>query len=178
MNKQRMLGADFAPHWHRPFLRYVEGEQGGGGDEKPAGGDAPQTFTQADVDRIVKDRLDQQARNKFGDYADLKAKAEGAKSVEQQLADLTSKHEQAEARALRSEIATRHGISAQDRDLFLTGSDEQSLEAQAKRLAERDADQKKNGNRAPKEGRTTTGEDKNKDIRDFTRNLFGSAQND
>lgn len=98
----------------------------------------------------------QQAKNQFGDYADLKARAEGAKSVEQKLAELESKHAEAEARALRSDIATKHGLSAEDRDLFLTGSDEATIVAQAKRLAERIADQKKTGNRAPKEGRTVT----------------------
>lgn len=77
---------------------------------------------------------------------------------------------------LRSEIATRHGISAEDRDLFLTGSDAEALEAQAKRLAERTADQKKNGNRAPKEGGTTTTDDGKKDLRTFAKNLFASAQ--
>lgn len=136
------------------------------------------TFTQAELNQIINDRLAQQAKNKFGDYAELKAKADGAKSVEQKLADLESKHAEAEARALRSEIATRHGISAEDRDLFLTGSDEAALEAQAKRLAERNADQKKNGNRAPKEGSTTTTDDGKKDIRTFAKNLFAAAQNE
>lgn len=145
-------------------------------------GDAEQdkgkTFTQAELDQIITDRLKQQEKNKFGDYAELKAKAEGAKTVEQQLADLSAKHAAAEARALRSDIASTYGISKDDRDLFLTGSDEAELTAQAKRLADRAAEQKKNGNRAPKEGGTTTGADKNKDMRDFTRELFGNAQND
>lgn len=136
------------------------------------------TFTQAELDQIVTDRLAQQARNKFGDYDALKAKADGAKSVEQQLADLSAKHAEAEARALRSDIASTYGISKEDRDLFLTGSDEAALTAQAKRLADRAADQKKNGNRAPREGDTTSGADKNKDMREFTRELFGAAQND
>ena len=136
------------------------------------------TFTQAELDQIINDCLAQQAKNRFGDYADLKAKAEGAKTVEQQLADLSTKHAEAEARALRSDIAATYGISKEDRDLFLTGSDEAALTAQAKRLADRVADQKKNGNRAPNEGGTTTGVDKNKDLREFTRDLFGSAQND
>ena len=99
-------------------------------------------------------------------------------TVEQQLADLSTKHAEAESRALRADIASTYGISKEDRDLFLTGSDEAALTAQAKRLADRVADQKKNGNRAPREGDTTTGADKNKDMREFTRDLFGSAQND
>lgn len=136
------------------------------------------TFTQAELDQIITDRLAQQAKNKFGDYEALKAKADGAKTVEQQLADLSAKYAEAEARALRSDIASSYGISKEDRDLFLTGSDEATLTAQAKRLADREADQKKNGNRAPREGDTTTDADKNKDLREFTRELFGAAQND
>lgn len=149
-------------------------QQGGGDVEQDKG----KTFTQAELDQIISDRLTQQAKNKFGDYAELKAKAEGAKTVEQQLAELSTKHAEAEARALRSDIASTYGISKEDRDLFLTGSDEAALTAQAKRLAARTEDQKKNGNRAPKEGDTTTGADKNKDMRAFTRDLFGAAQND
>ena len=121
----------------------------GGNGKQDAG------LTQADVDRIVKDRI-ARVEAKYADYNDLKAKAEGAKTIEQQLADLATKHAAAEARALRSDIAAKHGLSTEDRDLFLTGSDEATLEAQAKRLAERNAEQKKNGNRAPREGRTTT----------------------
>lgn len=110
------------------------------------------TFTQAELDQIITDRLAQQAKNRFGDYDALKKAAEGARTVEQKLADLEARHAEAEARTLRSDIALKHGISAEDRDLFLTGSDPAALEAQAKRLAERNAEQKKNGNRAPKEG--------------------------
>ncbi|MDQ0726816.1 hypothetical protein [Microbacterium sp. W4I20] len=140
-------------------------------------GEQPQdkTFTQAELNQILKDRLAQQAKNQFGDYADLKAKAEGAKTVEQKLIDLEAKHAEAEARALRSEIATRHGITAEDRDLFLTGSNADALEAQAKRLAERIADQKKTGNVAPKEGVNKTTGDPDKGLREFARGLFGST---
>lgn len=137
--------------------------------------DADKTFTQADVDKIVRDRLAQQAKNKFGDYDALKAKADGAKTLEEKFTELESKYTQAEARALRSDIAARHGITAEDRDLFLTGSDEATLEAQAKRLAERVADQKKNGNVARKEGGTSNSGDPDKDMRTAVRNLFGRA---
>ena len=92
--------------------------------------------------------------------------------------EMEERASEAESRALRADIASTYGISKEDRDLFLTGSDEAALTAQAKRLADRVADQKKNGNRAPREGDTTTGADKNKDMREFTRDLFGSAQND
>lgn len=145
--------------------------QGGGTTQQ----EQEQTFTQADLDRIVRDRLAQQAKNKFGDYDTLKAKAEGAQTVEQKLADLEQKHASAEARALRSEIAAAHGIGKEDRDLFLTGSDEATLTAQAERLAARDADRKKNGNVARREGATTTTGKGNADEREWVRNLFASA---
>jgi hypothetical protein len=131
-------------------------------------------ITQADIDRIVKERI-ARVEAKYADYNNLKAAADGAKTVEQKLADLEKKHADAEARALRSDIAAKYGLSADDRDLFLTGSDEASLEAQAKRLAERVADQKKQGNRAPKEGRTTTTGTGDEDMRVAVRGLFGRS---
>ena len=144
-------------------------------DETTDGAEQEQkSLTQADVDRIVKDRI-ARVEAKYSDYSDLKKAAEGAKTVEQKLADLESKHAEVEARALRSDIAARHGITAEDRDLFLTGSDEATLEAQAKRLAERAAEQKKNGNVARKEGGTTTKGSADSDTRTFVSNLFGGS---
>ena len=144
-------------------------EPGGEGE-----GREQQTITQADVDRIVKERVARE-RAKYADYDELKAKADGAKTVEQKLADLEGKYSAAEARAIRSDIAAKHGLSAEDRDLFLTGTDEATLTAQAERLAAREADRKKNGNVAPKEGTTTTTGGPTKDVREFTRNLFGQT---
>lgn len=132
------------------------------------------TYTQAELDQIIRSRLAQQAKTKFGDYDDLKTKAEGAKTIEQKLAELEQKNAAAEARALRSDIAARHGISAEDRDLFLTGTDEDALTAQAKRLVEREADRKKQGNVAPREG-TANNSGKADPMREFARNLFGNA---
>lgn len=142
-----------------------------------------QTFTQADVDKIVKTRAERLAKQLYPDYDDLKAKAEGATTVEQKLAALETKHAEAEARVRRSEIAAAHGISTKkgpngepsDADLFLTGSDEATLTAQAERLAQRVVDQKKNGNVARKEGETkTTGKDDTV-MREFARTLFDRA---
>jgi hypothetical protein len=141
-------------------------EQGAGAAEQQG-----QVITQADVDRIVKDRV-ARVQAKYADYDDLKSKAEGAKSVEEKLAELEGKYSAAEARALRSDIAAKHGLSAEDRDLFLTGTDESTLTAQAERLAAREADRKKQGNVAPKEGATTNTGDLNSDVREFTRQLF------
>jgi predicted trehalose synthase len=139
--------------------------------------DAAESFTQADVDRIVADRLKRERAAilaKYADYDELKAKAEGAKSVEERLAQMEQRTADAEARALRSDVAARHGISAEDRDLFLTGTDEATLDAQAKRLAERVSERKKASNVVPAEGKNpqaSTGDG----LRELTRHLFARA---
>lgn len=135
--------------------------------------EAGKTFTENDVARIVRERLAQQAKNKFGDYDELKSKAAGAQTVEQKLAELEQKHAAAEVRVLRSDIAAKFKIDAEDRELFLTGTDEETLTKQAKRLADRDSERKKQGNHAAREGTTTQSGKATSDIREFTRNLFG-----
>ncbi len=174
-------GPLFQPAYYRPWLRFIDTTDpadggGGGGDDKGKQGDEDKqgkTFTQAELDEIVKDRV-KRVQSKYADYDDLKSKADGAKSVEDKLADLEQKHAAAEARALRSDIAATHGISAEDRDLFLTGTDEETLTAQATRLSEREADRKKQGNRAPNEGKTPLL--KADDERAAVRSLFGGGQ--
>jgi len=139
------------------------------------------TFTQEEVNRIVNARLKQQAKNEFGDYETVKTTAQ---TLEQRLGSLESELTQTKAEALRTSIAARFGISTEkgakgepsDADLFLTGTDESTLTAQAERLAGRRVDEKKTGNVARKEGGTTTSGDGNKDLRTFTRNLFAAAQ--
>jgi hypothetical protein len=68
----------------RPFLFSADGgsgsgggagEGGEGGDGGSGGGQAEKTFTQADVDRIVQDRLARAKSAPPADYEDLKAKA-------------------------------------------------------------------------------------------------------
>uniref|UniRef100_UPI003F496ED8 hypothetical protein n=1 Tax=Arthrobacter silvisoli TaxID=2291022 RepID=UPI003F496ED8 len=151
--------------------------------EEQSGEQNAQTFTQADVDRIVRERLVQQAKNKFGDYDELKSKAGESTSLEQRVADMEARASAAETAALRATVAAEYGISTKkgpkgepsDADLFLTGNDEATLTAQAQRLADREADRKKQGNFAPKEGSTTsTGKDDG-ESREFVRNLFGTT---
>lgn len=141
-----------------------------------------QTFTQAEVNQIVQDRLKQQAQNKFGDYDELKAKAAGAQTLEERFGALETELTKTKTEALRSRIAAEFGISTKpakagepsDADLFLTGSDEASLTAQAQRLAGREADRKKQGNVAPKEGETTTTGGPDATLREFAKGLFGN----
>lgn len=104
-----------------------------------------------------------------------KSAADDKRTVEQKLAELEAKHAEAEARMQRSEIASKYGIAPEDRDLFLTGSDPAALEAQAKRLAERIADTKKNGNVARNEGDTKSTGNQNGDEIQFVSQLFGGS---
>lgn len=153
----------------------MEADPEDGGDD----GKKEQTFTQAEVDKIIGRTRTEERRKvseKYADYDDLKVKADGAKTLEDRVAELQKSVENSAARALRAEIANAHGISAEDRDLFLTGSDEESLTTQAKRLADRDKGAKKQGNHVPREGETN--KPPNDEMREFTRNLFSQAAND
>jgi hypothetical protein len=174
-------GPLFQPAYYRPWLRFVDttdsAEGGAGGDKSGDEDKQETTFTQADLDKYaakVRGEERRKASERYADYDELKTKADGAKTVEQKLVELEQKHAAAEARALRSDIAAAHGISAEDRDLFLTGTDEETLTAQAKRLSEREADRKKQGNRAPHEGKTPLL--KVDDERAAVRSLFGGGQ--
>ena len=175
-----MLDSDFAPIIRdgRPWWLHVSGrafpavaggagdgagegsEGGGGGDggDPPDDGGKPKTITLTTAQ--LADRL---ARAKPADYDDLKAKAAKLDEIEaankseiEKANDAKSQAEQraakAEAEALRWKVAAKHGISDEDAELFLTGTDEETLTKQAQRLGERTSDRKKNGNRVPKEG--------------------------
>lgn len=64
--------------------------------------------------------------------------------------------ETARAEALRYRIASKHQVSDEDAELFLTGTDEETLTRQAQRLTERAAAQKKGGNTVAREGTNPT----------------------
>lgn len=81
--------------------------------------------------------------------------------------------QQAKADALRFRVAAKFGVSDEDTDLFLTGSDEETLTRQAQRLTEREASSKKNGNVVPREGTKTT--TTAGDGREVVRALFGGS---
>lgn len=171
------------PFW----VRCIEGEGGAagsaGGDEgnqeqngDPAnegeGEGEGKTFTQAEVDQLIKQRLAQQARNKFGDYNDLKEKAGKSQTLEERIAAMEKSSQDAELKALRAEIAGEHGLSKEDRDLLLTGTDEDTIRQQAKRLSDNSATTRKRGPSAPKEGNTT--KPSASEEREAARQLFGT----
>lgn len=149
-----------------------------------AGSEGAQTFTQADVDAAVdkaaaKIRADERRKvtERFADYDDLKAKADGAKTLEDRLADLEGKNVAAEQRALRAEVANAKNLTP-GQAKRLQGSTLEELEADADDLlaefAATQSERKKNGNRVSGEGTSikqppTDDEDE----REFARNLFG-----
>ncbi|HOW00563.1 MAG TPA: hypothetical protein PLY19_03740 [Rhodoglobus sp.] len=109
--------------------------------------DAGKTFTQADVDRIVKERADRLYRQRVGDVdvADLKSKAskydeaqEAAKTAEQRAADQAQRAvddaRKAAERADRAELGVEHGIGKDHLDL-LGGGSREDMAARAERLA-------------------------------------------
>jgi hypothetical protein len=111
------------------------------------------TFTQADVDRIISDRLARE-REKYADYEQVKAKAQAAdasKSDLQKLADRLDAAEkraaEAEATALRSEVAAAKGLTAAQAKR-LTGKTKAELEADADDLLEAFGGAKKKDNDA------------------------------
>jgi hypothetical protein len=130
-----------------------QGQQGGndtGGTTSDAGTGFKAITTQADLDKVVGDRVARE-RAKFADYSDLKAKAAKLDEIEQanrteadkaadRLAKLEERATKAERDALRSRIQARHAISDEDAELFLTGADEETLTKQAERLAARNED--------------------------------------
>ena len=100
----------------------------------------------------------------------LKAKAQKLDEIEDaqktqaqkdadRIAELESKVAETTVAALRFKVASKFGINDEDADLFLTGSDEETITKQAERLAAKQEDAGKP--RAPKpdpnQGRSSSG---------------------
>ena len=89
-------------------------------------GDGARTYTQADLDRLIGERLDRdrQARDR---EAQRQQRTEA-----QRLADLERELEETRTAARRTKVAAKHGLADYE-DLLGSGTDEE-LEAKAKRL--------------------------------------------
>jgi hypothetical protein len=119
--------------------------------------DQPETQTPADeplgeggvkalnAERDARQAAERQIKELKDQLKAAKPAAERLKEIEDQqktelekanemLAQLEVKAAKAETEALRYRIATKHGISDEDAEIFLTGSDEESLSKQAERL--------------------------------------------
>lgn len=165
--------------------------------DTPAANEA-KTFTQEEVNKLIgttrteeRRKAKTEAAAEYADYADLKKAAEGKKTSDDRLAELESKYAQSEANTLRLRVAGDFGISTKrgdggepsDADLFLTGTDEETLTAQAKRLSDRAAEQasaeaerKKKHPTVSKEGTSTTnGTTTEEDDLAFAKGFFGGS---
>lgn len=100
------------------------------------------------------------------------------------LAALERERDDARVETMRLRVAVKHSIAEEDAELFLTGTDEDTLTRQAQRLAEREASRKadeqtaeaerqKHGNRVPKEGTESSGSTESTSELAFARSLFG-----
>ena len=146
----------------------------GSGDGDGGSGEA-KTFSQEDVDKLmskVRSEERRKASEKFGDYDDLKEKAGKSRSLEERIAAMEKASADAELKALRAEIAAENGLSTEDRDLLLTGGDEDTIRQQAKHIAEKSANARKRGPSAPREGNKTT--PNASEEREAARQLFGT----
>ncbi len=160
----------------------VTPEGGNDSGETPAADEFKPITTQDDLNKVIADRVARE-RAKYADYKDVKAKATRLDEIEQanqteaektakRIADLETELNNTRRDSMRLTIASAHGITdADDIELFLTGTDEETLSRQAKRLADREADRKKSGNHVPREGATTTPSDSSE--LQTVRGLFG-----
>ena len=155
----------------------TEQQQAEGEKTAESGQETPQGFTQADVDRIVADRLKREretTKTKYADYDELKTRAEGAKTLEDRVAEIERQAKESETRAMRAEVANAKGLTP-GQARRLVGATREELEADADELLKDIGAQQKQGNRVPNEGKTspkTAGDD---EVREFARNLFSSG---
>lgn len=129
-------------------------------------------FTQADIDKAVNARFAREKAAHEAELSKLRADAAKAKTVEEQLADLQANYANLQREALVSRVAAAHGVSQEDAALLLTGADEETLTAQAKRIAASNVEKKRMGNFVPSEG-TRTGAGSSP-LSEFASKLFGS----
>lgn len=102
-----------------------------------------------------------------------KSEAEKAQS---RISELEAEIPTVRAQAFRDAAVSFGGVSREDADLFLTGTDQETLVKQAERLGARLVEQKKNGNRVPNEGKPTpTGATEEEQSRAFAKSLFSGG---
>lgn len=113
--------------------------------EKPQDGTEEQakTFDAEYVDKLRKEaakyrteaKANSDAAKRLAEIEDAQ-KSEAEKAAER-IKQLESEAQSARTEALRFKVASKYGVSDEDADLFLTGSDEDTLTRQAERLAAR-----------------------------------------
>lgn len=97
-------------------------------------------------------------------------KSEAEKQAER-IAELEKQIEGANVQALRSRAAAKYQIAPEHAEIILTGTDEETVDRQAKLFSEQVSASKKNGPHVPKEGAVTAPVDASR--REFVRRLTG-----
>jgi hypothetical protein len=144
----------------------------------PPEGDEGKTFDADYVDKLRKEAAKYRTEAKANaDAAKRLAQIEEANKSEAEKAadrirELEADAQSARAEALRFKVASKFGIGDEDADLFLTGSDEETLTKQAERLAGRAEERKKQGNVVVREGHTSRPAE-NEELA-VARSLFGT----
>jgi hypothetical protein len=113
---------------------------------EPKGEEGTQTLTQAEVDKVVADRLARE-RAKYADYDDLKARASKLDELESanqselekltgKVASLTDENKGTKAENLRLRVALAKGLTGDKAELAdrLRGDTQEELEADADKL--------------------------------------------
>jgi regulator of replication initiation timing len=115
-------------------------------EAKPEQKPQDKTFTQAELDRVVSDRLDRE-RKRFADYNDLKTKASQFDELQEEnkselekltgkVTSLTDENKTTKAENLRLRVALSKGLVGDKADLAdrLRGATQEELEADADTL--------------------------------------------
>ncbi|MFE9497270.1 hypothetical protein [Streptomyces collinus] len=108
--------------------------------ENPAQDEEESTDEKAETDYKAESRK-WEARAKANKAAadELPKMTEKLESVRKELAEQKKATESAQAALTRYKVASKYAVSEEDMELFLTGSDEETLEKQAAALSERTA---------------------------------------
>jgi len=113
----------------------------------PADVARPRTYTQADLDRQLRDSLAAES----AEYEATREAAERADAASQRIAALERELTDTRRDALITRLISDHNLAREDA-VLLTGQDEATLTAQAQRLQERSGEQRPRAPIARKEG--------------------------
>lgn len=132
---------------------------------------AERKFTQAEVNEIVQSRL----KNMKTEFESLKTDAARADSLQARTGDLEAELSGLRLETLRMRVASEFEIGAEDRDILLTATDEETLRMQAERFIAFAPQRSANGNVARREGRRVESRSpQDGSTRAFVNELFGN----
>ncbi len=135
--------------------------------------DTPDLQAEVDKWKALAQKHEKRAKDNAAAADQLDKLESASKTDAERIAKLEEAVEKAGAETLRLRIAAKHKISDEDADLFLTGTDADKLEEQAKRLADHRAKQKKNSTVVTGEGTNNQTTVTDTEEREFARQVFG-----